>query len=155
MHEAARTTKHLESGFTLLELIVVLGIVALAASLTFPRVQATNSAAALEMTARRLTSTLHFAHAESRRTNTDQTVMIDVEHATFWSSVSPTPEVIPKPIALAIHDDSFEWAGTNRRVRFTPFGSGTGGIIALASGHTQARITVDWLTGAVTLATSR
>lgn len=164
MHEASPrgpyarnrcTPGHLESGFTLLELIVVLGILALAASLVFPRVQGTHNAASLDTTARRLTSALQLAHAESRRTNTDQTLMIDIDHATFWSSASPTPQVIPKPIALAIHNDSFEWSGTNRRVRFTPSGGATGGVIALASSDGRASITVDWLTGAATLATSR
>jgi general secretion pathway protein H len=159
MHEAAESPGqyepgHIESGFTLLELIVVLGILALAASLAFPRVQGTHTASTLDTTARRLTSALQLAHAESRRTNTDQTLIIDVDHATFWSSTSPTPEAIPKPIALAIQDDSFEWSGTNRRIRFSPSGSATGGVIALASGNARARITVDWLTGAATLATS-
>lgn len=146
---------HKQSGFTLLELIVVLGILALTASLALPRVQGASSGATLEATARRLTSALQLAHAESRRTNTDQSVTLDLEHAAFWSGASPTREAIPEPIALFLQEDNFEWSGTSRRIRFTPSGGATGGIIALTSGNAQARITIDWLTGATTLTTSR
>ncbi len=155
MHSPGHRCDYHQSGFTLLELIVVLGILALAASMTFPRVQGANSSAALDTTARRLASLLQLAHAESRRTNTDQSVTLDLDHSAFWSDASPSREAIPKPIALTLQDDSFEWSGTNRRVRFTPSGSATGGLIGLASGKAQARITIDWLTGNTTLETSR
>ncbi|MEQ1697436.1 MAG: GspH/FimT family pseudopilin [Hyphomicrobiaceae bacterium] len=144
-----------ESGFTLLELAVVLGILALAASLAFPRVQGANTGTTLETTARRLTSALQLAHAESRRTNTGQALILDLDHGTYWSTVATSRVPIPRPITLTIQDDGFEWSGTNRLIRFTPSGSATGGTIALTSGNATARITVDWLTGSTTLATSR
>lgn len=155
MTATAFNTGEDDSGFTLLELIVVLGILALTASLVFPRAQSANSATALESAARRLASALQLAHAESRRTNTDQSIFLDVDHSTFWSSAAPTREAIPKTIAFTFQDDGFEWAGPSRRIRFTPSGGATGGTITLANATAQARITIDWLTGSTTLTTSR
>ena len=160
MNAAARAldsghSRNNESGFTLLELVIVIAILALAASLAFPRVQGANARTTLETTARRIASALQLAHAESRRTNTSQTLTLDLNHSVFWSDAAPTHESIPKPIAVTTQDDSFEWSGTNRRIRFIPSGGATGGVIALVNGNDHARITVDWLTGATTLSTSR
>ena len=53
-----------EAGFSLLELLVVLGIAAVATALALPRVQGTAARSTLEGNARRLVSVLQLAHAE-------------------------------------------------------------------------------------------
>lgn len=140
-----------EAGFSLLELLVVLGIAAVATALALPRVQGTAARSTLEGNARRLVSVLQLAHAESLRTNTDQTITLDLDQKTYGSQSARAPQLIEGATRLALADNTFEWVGRQRRIRFRPDGGATGGVIALIDGAHEARVSIDWLTGVTTL----
>ena len=144
-----------EEGFTLLELIVVLSIAAMTATLVLPRVQSTASRTGLQATAQKLASALRLAHAEGLRQGIDQNVILDLQGRAFWSDAAPRHQSIDPAIQIAINDDGFEWAGQERKIRFPAEGGATGGEIVLADGRNEARIAVDWLTGVTTLKSGR
>ena len=136
-----------DRGFSLLELVTVLAILAIAATLALPRLQGTNQRAALQSAVQQITAALKLARAEVLRTSTDQIVTFDLANRTFWPGTAK-PQGLGPRIAITIPDDGLEWDGALRRVRFRPDGSATGGTIALDDGTERARIAIDWLTGA-------
>lgn len=139
------------AGFSLLELIVVLSIVAIAAALVVPPGRGPNAKASLDRAAASLAATLRIAKAESQRKSTDQTVTLDLDHGSYWSDAEPQQKSFGQRINVTIQDDTFEWAGNTRRIRIQPGGSATGGTIVLADGTARARVTLDWLTGSTRL----
>lgn len=143
------------AGFTLLELIVVLVIASIAASLVMPMGRSATARLAIDASAARFAAALRNARAESLRTSTDQTVTLDLESRSYWSDVEPSHRAFDRRIAVRLENETLEWAGPARRFRFRPDGSATGALVVMGDGHSQARIAVDWLTGAATLRTGR
>jgi general secretion pathway protein H len=139
------------AGFTLLELIVVLAIMGLGTALALPAARGPTVKASLNSAAAQLAGSLRLARAEALRTNTDQTLTLDVQRHLFWSDGDPKPHAIDRSFQVAVEDDNLEWSGHERRVRFKPDGSATGGTIVFMNDASRARVSVDWLTGATAL----
>jgi general secretion pathway protein H len=137
-----------QRGFTLLELLVVLAIVALAVTLVMPRAQGSNQRAALHAAGQHLAATLKSARAAVLRTSADQTVTLDLDRGAYWQDGEPKPHYLNRRIAITVSGDSFEQTPTTRRIRFRPDGSATGGVIGLKDGPNEVQIAIDWLTGA-------
>jgi general secretion pathway protein H len=59
---------------------------------------------------------------------------------------------IPRDVALSFTAKAADSAGANRGgFRFRPDGTSSGGVIKLQSGANTAKVSIDWLTGAITL----
>ena len=134
-------------GFTLLELIVVMGIVALTATLVLPRLQSANARAGLQSATQQLAATLRLARAQVLYSGAEQTETLDPAGHLYWTDAMPGKRAIDPRLTLRIEEDGFEWAGQLRQIRFRPDGSATGGVIVLADGTARTRIAIDWLTG--------
>lgn len=144
MDTAARTQN---AGFSLLELIVVLAVLAAVAALALPRARSALQNASLESTAVHLASALRLTRAGVIRSSQDKTLTFNPEQRVYWSDVEPRRRPVEGGITLTTINDAFERVGSNRRIRFRPDGSATGGVIVLSDGSRQVRVTVDWLTG--------
>ena len=138
-------------GFSLLELVVVLAVLAGTATLVLPRIEGTRERLAVQVDANRVAAALRIARADVLRTSSDRMVTFDVANRVYWSDVDPVERSFDLRITVALDDEGFEWVGTLRRVRFRPDGSATGGAIVLSDGASSARVVVDWLTGATRL----
>ena len=135
------------SGFSLLEMIVVLAIMAAAAALVLPQRHAPTGSAIVEGAAGQLANRLRLARAETIADSQDKTVTLDLEQKAYWLGGQSQHQQIDPRIAVSLHDDTFEWVGGARQIRFRPDGTATGGVIVLDDGTWRASVSLDWLTG--------
>lgn len=142
-------------GFSLIELIVVLAILAAAAALALPQANGALNGASLESTAVQLAATLRLVRADVIRSSQDRSLTLDLDQKAYWSDADPKRRLIGPRITMSVRDDTFEWAGRTRRIRFWPDGSATGGLIILSDGVRQVLVNVDWLTGVTSVKVER
>ena len=138
---------HDDKGFTLLEALVALAIVALMITLSLPMLQ--SSASGLDLAARQAETELRHAQATAVRTNAPVDVMIDTGTGRIGREHIAT---VQPPVTLALTTTSDQQrtrsAGT---IRFFPDGGSTGGGLALVQDGHHVEVLVDWLTGWVSL----
>ena len=141
-----------DSGFTLLELIVVLAIGAAIYVVMLSGPIGKASAADLKAAARTLASGLRQAQTAAMATRRDAVLTIDVESKEFVTSVDPQPRKLPENLELKLYTAQSEVTSERRgSIRFYPDGSSTGGRITVASGERKYLVDVDWLTGRVSI----
>jgi len=132
------------AGFTLAELLVVIGIIALVLAGTLsakPKALATRVA----VTARSVTATLQLARAQAMSSNAETLFRIDVEKGRF--GLPSSMHALPRGMMAAVVVAETERAGDLGGIRFYPDGQSSGGEIALTLEGRSVRIAVNWLTG--------
>jgi general secretion pathway protein H len=146
----ATDAKLRERGFTLLELLIVLAVMALIAAVVLPNFQlpgfATNSASA----ARQIASGLADARQKAIFSNRETRILFDIENRTFSVGAGQTVSLkgIRKLTLLTTERDIVD---ENRgEIRFFPDGSAGGGEISLVDDSgTTTTVRVNWLTGRI------
>ncbi len=137
-----------EQGFTLLELLVVLGILALASVFVAPLVSRHSPDLALAATARKLANDMRMARASAIRRNVQRTLTIDLKQRRFWVDGVTAASTIAPGIAVDFVTLRNEQMSSGRgRVRFFPDGSSTGGNVILSAGGRSVAVDLDWMTG--------
>jgi general secretion pathway protein H len=131
----ARAGQPGQAGFTLIEMIVVIVVMALIAGLVVVRKPWHSVGLDTEATVRTLTSTLRLAR--SRAIAQDRDVIV-VTGETGFTVDGASAAVLPAGEALSA-----------AQVTFMPDGGSSGGSILLASGPRRIAISVNWLTGRV------
>lgn len=137
-------------GFTLVEVLVVLAIMAFLAAVFMPLGARQRRHAELANDARRIAEALRLTRSRAILGNRALAFQVDVRHALYRAGGAPV--ALPNGIHLALTTAQDETL--NRAVgaiRFFPDGSSTGGGIALSSASGRYDVSVDWLTGAVTV----
>lgn len=147
---------HRVRGFSLLELIVVLAIVALLAGLVPPVLNGLGLTTELRSGAARLAAGLRTARTVAVTRQREAAVTLDLEQRSF--SVTGNPRIVALPaderVAINLHTARSEVDDEDLgRIRFFPDGSSTGGHITLADDKVVYRVNVDWLTGRVDVVT--
>lgn len=140
-----------EPGFTLIEIMVALAILAVALGLIIGRGPMRSQALETRAAAGALAQALRAARARAIATNHDVTVAIDPQRHLFapdgGEKVAMDPAMSIDVLAPAIRGP-----GNVRLIRFSQDGSSTGGQILLGVGQRRLGITVQWLTGQVSVA---
>jgi general secretion pathway protein H len=139
-------------GFTLLELIVVMGMLAVALALVAPSLGSARLGVAARSAAYELAAHLRSVRAAARETNMERALTIDVDGRRYWAEGVVAPRQLPQRIAMDLTVPASERIGSGMaRVRFLPDGSASGARVVLDDGRTSMAIRVDWLTGDVRL----
>ena len=139
-------------GFTLLELLVVLVIGAIAYSLVLGVPFRGASIADLKAASRTLASGLRQAQSTAMATRRDALLTIDLEAREFQVTGTEATRNLPKDLEISLYTAQQEVTSEKKgSIRFYPDGSSTGGRITLAVKERKYLVDVDWLTGRVSI----
>lgn len=132
-------TQRRQSGFTLLEMIVVLVILGLTLTLVITRGPMHSTRLDTDAAARQVAGTLRLARGRAIAQNQSVSVVL-APH--FYQVEGLAAHVVPSDVALA----------GNPVIRFAPDGSSSGGTVVVQSATSRVAIVVNWLTGGVEMA---
>nr|WP_067294598.1 GspH/FimT family pseudopilin [Marinobacterium profundum] len=155
-----------QTGFTLLELLLVLVLATLMLSLVVPRFAAVVPGVELKSTAQKTASLLRYARSRAMAESRLIAIELDSQAHTLRLSHSDAPVVLPDSIELSVSDTGNLALGheilppsavnasmPGPSIRFYPDGSSSGGSLLLSGPSGHYRIDVDWLTGRVQIDT--
>jgi general secretion pathway protein H len=141
-----------QSGFTLLEIIVVLVIGALMYALILGVPFRGGSVADLKYAARMLASGLRQAQTTAMVTRRDAVLTLDMEARQYLVAGDAQARSLPRGIEMKLFTAQSEITNESKgAIRFYPDGSSTGGRITVLSGERKYLVDVDWLTGRVSI----
>ena len=142
-----------QTGFTLLELIIVLVMGAAIAGIVIGFSPKGASSGDLKSAARAIASGLRQAQSTALATRRDALLTLDVEAREFAFTGEGRTHALPDGIDLKLFTAQTEVESERKgAIRFYPDGSSTGGRVTLASGERKYTVDVDWLTGRVSIA---
>jgi general secretion pathway protein H len=137
-------------GFTLIELLVVLAILALVVALVPPSFERLRESMQYRDTLRRVLGDLRSARQQALAQGREVRFSIDVPARQFGVEGRP-PSALPESLQIRFTAAQIEMTAQQKvSIRFHPQGGATGGSVdLLRPGGAGTRITVDWLSGAV------
>lgn len=137
-------------GFTLLEMVCVLALVALLANVLMPLVPRQTTKARLQAYALQAAALLKNDRTASIRQGRRVDTQVDAAGRLIRSGVSHTVLRIPADVAFeATLPTSCNQQALAATVRFFPDGLSCGGAIALSRADLRLEVRVNWLTGRI------
>ena len=146
-----RKSSHKSGGFTLIEIIAVVALLALATSTVVFFVSRSMSTQNIRAAGRDLVAAMRYTRGQAIVKRSEQSLELDVERRVYKAPGKPEvqlPETMKLKLLTAAHEQVNDTTG---RVRFFPDGSSTGGRISLLAGEREWQVEVAWLTGEVRL----
>ena len=134
-------------GFTLVELLVVLVIIALMLGLVGTSISRNISGAEMRTAASKVAASLRYTRTRAILTKTEQVFLVDTEELTYKAAereADELPEGVKVTLNTARSELTSEVAGG---IRFYPDGGSTGGNVLLEANGRIYRVNVAWLTG--------
>ncbi len=151
----SRGARRAEAGFTLLEVVVVLAVLALGLGLLAARGPPRSTALEIRGAAGELAQALRLARAQAIARKQSTGLTLDLARRSWRIGAGPE-RVLPPAFAVSIRAAGGETLGNRLGgIRFAPDGSSTGGWIEISDGRRRMQVGVDWLGGRVTLAEQR
>jgi len=139
-----------ERGFTLLELMVALGIAVILLATTPFAVMRAYETMEYRATVKEVIAGLKSARLDAMRKGRSVAFMVDVEQHRFGVE-SRLDHAFPEKLDVRLVLADIEITGARGGIRFYPDGSSTGGSVDLIrSGGGGVRVDVDWLLGRLT-----
>lgn len=140
------------SGFTLIEIVVVLGIVAISLTLAPTLFSGALSTVSLKREARELGSALRHLRSVAIASQAPQALTVDVEARSYAAGDSSGVVSLPNATRVEIVTAESEMLNDHiGSIRFFPDGGATGGQIILERGSRRIVVDIDWVTGRVKL----
>jgi general secretion pathway protein H len=142
-------TRRSHGGFTLLELLAVLVILALVAAFVVPSL-GRGTGTELKAATRTLAAALRQVRSDAVNRNRPAVLSLDVDKREFRLPGEARIHKLPEGVDLKLFTARSELESEQRgAIRFFPDGSSTGGRITLANDAGRYLVDVDWLTGRV------
>lgn len=139
-----------EQGFTVLELLVVLAIAAIALAVVSPVMTSGREVAELRHAASSTLSLLRHSRSEAIAQNREQVLVFDLARRRISQPATGRSLTLGSTTKMTLVTLASEAAGAMRgTLRFYPDGSSSGGRVILSNGPQRVRLDVDWLTGIV------
>ena len=139
-------------GFTLLEMLVVLGIVGLLLAIVPISLSGGMDGARIKTAVRELAADLRYARSHAISSQKDQALVLNVESGVYSIDKKKHQLSIPDETSIKIKTASSEQVSDNEgAIRFFADGSSTGGLITIKHTPYEFFIDVNWLTGKVTI----
>lgn len=137
-------------GFTLFELLVALGLLALLTTVAVPMLTGRSGGAALTASAQAIADGLNRARGRALASNRPTTFEIDLAQRWFRGTEDARPGHIPTAFDVSV-TTALSQTGPHERVRFRffPDGTASGGRIVLTGATDRRELAIDWLTGRV------
>lgn len=140
-----------DSGFSLLELLIVLVILGFMAALIPPRLSGVMLSTQAKASARDIVSALRQTRTTAISTGQEQIFRLDLTKKSFTINHT-TRKNLPDKMQISLYTARSEQLSEQEgAIRFYPDGSSTGGRIRLIMGKQQLYVDVNWLTGKVAL----
>jgi general secretion pathway protein H len=145
----SRTGRVAEGGFTLLEVLIVVVVLSLAASVVGFALPDVQTRVRLSETGAKVESLLLAARAEARRASAIRWVVFDLDARRYH--VDGSDQWNDLPLGLELSVTSARELGSPRQpvIAFLPDGTSSGGVITLRGSGGVVTRRVEWLTGAV------
>ncbi len=135
------------AGFTLLEALVVMALIGLAAGMASQLLRPPSARLRLETAMRTFCSTLRATRARAIATNSEASVIVDLLGKTYASPVG-APGAFPADASITLDVATTQQVtARSGAITFFPDGGSTGGDMILQTPEARARIGVNWLTG--------
>jgi general secretion pathway protein H len=139
------------TGFTLLELVVVLFIMVLGVSVVTIQLSSGNNAITHQRAASDIVSALRYARNKAVFAHQDSSVTFDLAENSYTVDKRDKTYQIPSSIALTVVTAKNQLRGQQASIRFFPDGSSTGGRVTLTRAEQAWQIDINWLTGQINL----
>ena len=140
-----------ETGFSLLEMIVVMAIMGLAIAVTASSIRGSSAQARVQPLAVRIAADLKLARADAMAQNRAVDVAFDARSHAYQVRGARQPVVLPAAIGFTlVTSPEFARLSDANRLVFYPDGSSTGAELTLTDNRVAITLVVDWLTGSVT-----
>jgi len=138
-----------QRGFTLIELIAVMVLVAIALSLVSLEFTKSMNSAKVQAASRDLVAALRYTRGQAIVKNKQAALDLDMQNNTYQAPGKPLMK-LPKDMHMTLLTaDSEQTGATSGRIRFFADGASTGGHITVFMGQRRWQINVSWLTGQV------
>ncbi len=140
------------AGFTLLEVLLVLAIMAALAAVLLPQVMSGKDHYQLTRNVRDVASAMRMTRALAIKAQADKAIQFNVDNKTFQIDGEKTRE-IDEEINLEVltADSEISEDGSRAGVRFYADGASTGGRVTLTLGDDKRAIDVVWMTGQINI----
>lgn len=142
-------------GFTLIEMIAVLMLVALVAGAVAFSLGSNLKGVKTKAAVRDLTAAMRFTRGLAIVQHQQRALEIDVDARTYQAPGRPLVE-LPEGLDMKLLTAASEQTGDSKGlIRFFPDGSSSGGRVTLKRGDHEWRVEIAWLTGEVRMEEGR
>jgi general secretion pathway protein H len=143
---------HRDVGFSMVEMLVVLAILAAVLTVALPQFKNPGTTANLNAVTVELAAGLKALRARAIGMNREETFTFDADAKSFSMGQGGAVIQLPRSIAVTFETAREAVRGTtDARLIFFPTGGSSGARIALSQDQRRSTVVIDWMTGAVSI----